>query len=59
MLLKEITSVYSASHTKAIGTLFGKNTEFMIVKTAGSYSYHFNLKRLKPKLYEIIFQYLN
>jgi hypothetical protein len=40
MLFKEIIPVYSENHMKPINTLCGQNTELLIVKAGGTYSYH-------------------
>jgi hypothetical protein len=38
MLLKQVTAVYSDSHTKNIITLWGQNGEIMNVKTGAAFS---------------------
>ena len=45
MLYREIIAVCSQIHTKHINTLCGQNTELLNVKPAGTYSYHWALKR--------------
>jgi hypothetical protein len=44
MLFREIIAVYSETHTKYINALFGQNAELLIVKTGGTYGYHWTLK---------------
>jgi hypothetical protein len=43
ILFKEMLAVYSENHMKPINTLCGHNTELLIVKVAGTYSYHWVL----------------
>jgi hypothetical protein len=45
MPFKEIIDVYSENHTKPINTLCEQNAELWSVKTGGTYSYHWALKR--------------
>jgi hypothetical protein len=39
-LFKEIIAVCSENHTKHVNTCRGQNTELPIVKSGGTYSYH-------------------
>jgi hypothetical protein len=39
-LFKEIIAVHSENHTKHINTLCGQNAELLIIKSGGTYSYH-------------------
>jgi hypothetical protein len=43
MILKETTAVYFENHTKHKNTLFWKNAEFQYIKTADTYSNHWDL----------------
>jgi hypothetical protein len=45
MLYREIIAVCSEIHTKHINTLCGQNVEFVNVKSGGTYSNHWALKR--------------
>jgi hypothetical protein len=42
MLLKEMITVYSKNRTKPINTPCGQNSELLIVKEDGKYSYVLN-----------------
>jgi hypothetical protein len=44
MLYREIIAVCSEIHTKHINTLCGQNVEFVNIKPAGTWSYHWALK---------------
>jgi hypothetical protein len=44
VLFREIINVFSEDHTKPINTFCGQSAEVLIVKTGGTYSYHWALK---------------
>jgi hypothetical protein len=46
MLYREKIAVCSEIHTKHINTLCGQNVEFVNVKSGGTYSNHWALKRI-------------
>jgi hypothetical protein len=43
MLFREMIAVYSENHTEQINTFCGENSELLIVKADGTYSYHWAL----------------
>jgi hypothetical protein len=43
-LFKKIIAVYSENYMKYINTHYGQSAELLIVKTGGTYSYHWALK---------------
>jgi hypothetical protein len=51
MLLREIIAVYSENHKKSISKLCGQNAELLIIKSRGTYSYHWASK-YNETLYE-------
>jgi hypothetical protein len=44
MLFKEIIAAHSENHTKLINTVCGQNVELVLVKSGGTYNYHWALK---------------
>jgi hypothetical protein len=40
MMFKEIIAVYSENYTEPVSKLCGQNSELLIVKVGGAYSYH-------------------
>jgi hypothetical protein len=44
ILFKEIIDVYSENPTKHVNTRYGHNAGLLIVKSGGTYSYHWTLK---------------
>jgi hypothetical protein len=49
---KEIINIYSENRTKPINTFCGKNTELLIVKAGGAYSYQWGFEG-SNRLYEV------
>jgi hypothetical protein len=44
VLSKEIIAVFYENHTKPVNPLCGQKAELLIVKTGGTYSYHWALR---------------
>jgi hypothetical protein len=40
ILFKEIIAIYSGNYTKPINTFCGQKGELLIIKSGGTYSYH-------------------
>jgi hypothetical protein len=40
MLLKEVTAVYSQYHMTPINTLYGQNSQLLIITAGDTHSYH-------------------